>query len=156
VTGEFQSHAFINPPIFDSRIDKTFIPEHRRRREAFRYAEPAGFVLHNCRLHITNRFAEACDRERALPDHCFSYSSNQPQPLDLSIFAIRKTLPARVNRLDSRNIQSRHIAQSISTFLSAERAWRVPLPSLVPGCDEATETSSDDEEILPSDMIWRN
>jgi hypothetical protein len=42
--------------------------------------------------------------------------------LDLSIFGITKRLLVRINRLDSVNGQSRHIAQLVSAFMSAAPA----------------------------------
>jgi hypothetical protein len=41
------------------------------------------------------------------------YSSNQLQPLDLSLFGITKRLLRRLNRLDFLNIQTKHIARIV-------------------------------------------
>jgi hypothetical protein len=114
-----QRHGFVNTPIFDSWMDETFLPELRRRREAFQYAGLAVLMLDNCSFHMAHRFLEACDHERVLSDYLPPDSSNQLQPLDLSIFGITKRLLARINRLDSVNVQSRHIAQLVSAFMSA-------------------------------------
>jgi hypothetical protein len=119
VTVKSQPHGFINAPIFDSWFEETFLPELRTRREAFQYQGPAVLMLDNCSSHATERFLQACNRERVIPYYFPPHSSNQLQPLDLSLFGICKRLLVRVNRLDSVNIQSRHIAQVVSTFMSA-------------------------------------
>jgi hypothetical protein len=50
-----------------------------------------------------------------LPPH----SSNQLQPLGVSTFGTTKRHLAKVNRMDSVNVQSQHIAQVVSSFMSA-------------------------------------
>jgi hypothetical protein len=179
VTVKSQRHGFINGSIFDSWLEETFIPELRRRREAFGYLGPAVILLDNCSCHATQRFAEFCEREHVIPLYFPAHSSNQLQPLDLSIFGITKRLLARTNRLDSVNIQSAHIARVVCSFMSSanplniihtfslsgiclvsdddvlrcqirmEKAHRilVPFGNVVPGCDERTDASSDEEEI---------
>jgi hypothetical protein len=50
-----------------------------------------------------------------LPPH----NSNQPQPLDLSVFGLTKRLLIRVNRMEKLNIQTQHVGQVVCAFMSA-------------------------------------
>jgi hypothetical protein len=119
VTVKSQPHGFINTSIFDSWFEETFIPELRRRRETFEYAGPAVILLDNCSCHMADRFTELCRAERVIPLYFPPHSSNQLQPLDLLVFGVTKRLLTRMNRLDSINIQSAHIAQVVCAFMSA-------------------------------------
>jgi hypothetical protein len=48
-----------------------------------------------------------------------AHSSNQLQPLDLCLFGILKRLISRLNKIESVNIQSDHIARVYCSFFSA-------------------------------------
>jgi hypothetical protein len=54
-----------------------------------------------------------------IPCYFPPHSSNQLQPLDLSVFGITKRYIARTNALDAVNIQSKHIAAVVCAFLAA-------------------------------------
>jgi hypothetical protein len=119
VTIKSQPNGFINTPIFDSWVQETFLPELRRRREVFDYEGPALLLMDNCTAHQSPEFREICAAERMIPFYFPPHSSNQLQPLDLLIFGVTKRLLTRFNRLDSVNIQTSHIAQTVCSFMSA-------------------------------------
>jgi hypothetical protein len=125
VTIYSQAKGYTDRPIFLAWLTETFIPEVLRRREAFGYAGPAVLIIDNCTAHTGAEVDEWCEghgiRVCPLPPH----SSNQVQPLDLSTFGVTKRLIARVNRMENVNVQSAHIAQVVSAFMSASSPLNV-------------------------------
>jgi hypothetical protein len=119
VTIYSQSKGYTDRPIFLSWLTEVFLPEVQRRREAFDYSGRTVLILDNCTAHMGPEVDELCAEHGVafcpLPPH----SSNQIQPLDLSTFGITKRHIARVNRMENVNIQSTHIAQVVSSFMSA-------------------------------------
>jgi hypothetical protein len=73
----------------------------------------------SCTLHIgpeVNKIWEAHGIVMCpLPPH----SLNQVQPLDLSTFRIAKRWIIRINRIETVNIQSSHMAEVVSAFMPA-------------------------------------
>lgn len=180
VTVQSQIHGFVNTSIFDSWFQETFVPELTRRRGLFGYDGPAVLLMDNCSCHMSDRISELCEREHVRRLYFPPHRSNQLQPLDLSLFGVTKRLLAQMNRLEAVNIQTRHIAQVVSAFMSAatptnivktfslsgmalivdsegilrcqvrpDRARRVVTGFMppIPGCEPATDATSDDEEI---------
>jgi hypothetical protein len=119
VTIRSQPHGFIDTRIFDSWCETTFIPELHKRRMTHGYEGPAVLFLDNCSAHNGARFHEICAANRVIPCYLPPHSSNQLQPLDLSIFGITKRYLARVNKLNAVNIQTKHIATVVCSFLAA-------------------------------------
>jgi hypothetical protein len=52
--------------MFDCRIEETFIPELRKRREAFENVEPAVILIDNCSGYLTSRLLQFCESERVI------------------------------------------------------------------------------------------
>jgi hypothetical protein len=140
VTIKSQLHGFIDAPIFDSWVKETFLRDLRKRREAFGYIGPAILLMDNCSCHATAPFLEFCQSEHLIPLYFPPHSSNQLQPLDLLIFGVTKRLLLRVNRLDSVNVQSSHIAQVVCSFMSAATPLNIlrtfSLSGICVMCDE--------------------
>jgi hypothetical protein len=124
VTIRSQRHGFIDTRIFDSWFEETFIPELLRRRAVHGYQGPAVLLIDNCSAHNGPRFHELCGVHRVVPCYFPPHSSNQLQPLDLSLFGVTKRLLSRVNKLDAVNIQTRHVASVVCAFLAAV-PWNV-------------------------------
>jgi hypothetical protein len=119
VTIRSQPHGFIDTQIFDAWFEATFVPELLKRRAMHDSQGPAVLFLDNCSAHNGPRFHELCGAHRVVPCYFPPHSSNQLQPLDLSLFGITKRLLSRVNRLDAVNIQTRHVASVVCAFLAA-------------------------------------
>jgi hypothetical protein len=119
VTIKSQVHGFVSGQIFESWFEETFLPELSIRRTAFGYAGPSVLLMDNCTSHTSDRFRQLCEEAAVVPFYFPPHSSNQLQPLDLSLFGVTKRLLARMNRLDAVNIQTKHIAQVVSSFMSA-------------------------------------
>jgi hypothetical protein len=79
-------------------MEEIFIPELRKRRQAFDYAGPAVILIDNCSCPATPRFLELRETEHIIPLYFPPHSLNQLQPLDLLIFGATKRLLIRVNR----------------------------------------------------------
>jgi hypothetical protein len=114
-----QSKRHIDRSIFLAWLNEIFLPEVRRRREGDNYTGWTVIIMDNCTAHTGDEIDELCELHGItvcpLPPH----SSNQVQPLDLSTFGITKRLIAKVNRMETVNIQTSHIARVVSNFMSA-------------------------------------
>jgi hypothetical protein len=114
-----QPKGFIDQPIFWAWFEDVFIPEICQRCARYQYAGNILLLMDNCTNHMflsleslwTQHGITSC----LLPPH----GSNQTQLLDLSTFGIAKRLLPSVNRTETVNSQSLHIAQVVSTFMSA-------------------------------------
>jgi hypothetical protein len=114
-----QLRGFVDTELFDSWLEFIFLPELAERRRHYNYTGPAILLLDNCSAHKSARFQGLCEENRVLRCYRPPHSSNQLQPLDLSIFGITKRFISRANMLDSVNIQTRHIANIVCAFLAA-------------------------------------
>jgi hypothetical protein len=111
-----QPKGFIETFIFERWFEEIFLPELEARRSAFQYTGPAFLILDGCICHHSPKVDTLCDVHYVHLIFLPAHSSNQTQPLDLSIFGITKSTLNRVNRIDSVNIQSCHIAAILSAF----------------------------------------
>jgi hypothetical protein len=114
-----QAKGYTNRPIFLAWLIDVFLPEVARRRQAMDYEGRAVLMLDNCTAHIGREVDDACDAKGVIMCPFPPHSSNQVQPLDVSTFGITKRHIARVNRMENVNVQSRHIAQVVCSFMSA-------------------------------------
>jgi hypothetical protein len=114
-----QEHSFIEADIFDDWFSDTFVPEIQKRRSNFGYRGLAILIMDNCTAHKGPNFEELKVSENIeilwLPPH----SSNQLQMLDLVIFGVTKGHISRMNKLEKCNIQTRHIAEIVDSFMAA-------------------------------------
>jgi hypothetical protein len=119
LTVHSQPKGFITTEIFEAWFDEIFVPELNARRSRQEYNGRAVLMLDGCTAHSSPRVNQLCEANNVklfpLPPH----SSNQLQALDLSLFGVTKRLMARVNRMETVNVQSKHIAQVVCAFLSA-------------------------------------
>lgn len=125
VTVYSQAKGYTNRPIFLAWLTDIFLPEVARRREALGYDGRAVLIMDNCTAHTGPEIHEACAAQGVVVCWLPPHSSNQIQPLDLSTFGITKRHIARVNRMETVNVQSRHIAEVVSSFMSAASPMNV-------------------------------
>jgi hypothetical protein len=144
-----QAKGYTDRPIYMAWLTEIFVPEVLRRREAFSYAGPVVLIIDNCTAHTGAEIDELCGeygiRVCPLPPH----SSNQMQPLDLSTFGVTKRLIARVNRMETVNVQSSHIAQVVSAFMSASSPLNVVGTFLSAGIALSLDAGADFSAVLP-------
>jgi hypothetical protein len=74
--------------------------------------------MDNCTTHTGLEVEEACTEAGVFVCPLPTHSPNQIQPLDSSAFAVTKRAIARVNRTDTVNVQSDHIAHVVGGFMS--------------------------------------
>jgi hypothetical protein len=115
----YQIKGYMDKAIFLSWLSDVFLPEVARRREALDYEGHAVLIMDNCSAHTGLDVEEVCEAHGVIICPLPPHSSNQIQPLDLSTFGITKRLIARINRMETVNIQSSHIGQVVSAFMSA-------------------------------------
>jgi hypothetical protein len=114
-----QPKGFINTALFEKWLTEICIPEIVSRRRAHSYEGPVALILDNCSAHRGALLDQLCMENRIVLCFLPPHSSNQLQPLDLSVFGITKRRLARVNRMEALNIQSDHIAQVVCAFMAA-------------------------------------
>jgi hypothetical protein len=114
-----QPKGYIVTELFENWFETTLVPELRKRRDIFGYQGPAVLLLDGCTAHSSPKISALCDENHVIPLAFPPHSSNQVQPLDLSIFGITKRLVARVNRMESMNVQTDHIAKVVCSFMAA-------------------------------------
>jgi hypothetical protein len=85
----------------------------------------AVMILDNCPFHGIERFPALCGERNVFSLFRPQYSSNQLQPLDLSLFGLTKRLLIRFNHMDASNTQTQHTAQVVSAYLSAPGLFNV-------------------------------
>lgn len=128
--------------IFQDWFETNFIPELRRRRELHHYGGDAFLILDNCTAHSGPMFDQLCLENKVTPVFIPPHSSNQLQPLDVSVFGICKRDINRTNRLEKRNVQTDHIVRILQGFHEAVSGnnivstFRNAGISLVLDCDE--------------------
>jgi hypothetical protein len=120
-----QPKGLIDQSIFWAWFDDVFIPEICQL--CARYQSTRGIVLlmDNCTTHAFPRFKSLCTQHGITICLLQPHSSNQGQPLDPLTFGITKQFLARVNRMETVNIESLHTAHAVSTFMSAASAINV-------------------------------
>jgi hypothetical protein len=70
-------------------------------------------------LHNDEQFKQSSKANRVKRMVPPTHSSNQVQPLDLSLFGVAKSLLALRNHMESVNIQTSHIINLMNAFLAA-------------------------------------
>lgn len=125
VTVYSQAKGYTDRPIFHAWLTEIFLPEVARRRDALGYGGQAVLILDNCTAHTGPEIAEACASQGIIMCPLPPHSSNQIQPLDLSTFGVTKRHIARANRMEAVNLQSRHIAEVVSSFMAAAAPMNV-------------------------------
>jgi hypothetical protein len=114
-----QKKGFIDQVIFEDWAKDVFAPEVRARRARYGYDGPTILILDNCSAHHGQLFERLCIEENIkclwLPPH----SSHLLQVLDLSVFGATKKYLNRLNRGESRYIQTNHIMKVLDSFHSA-------------------------------------
>jgi hypothetical protein len=98
-----------------TRLENTFIPEVKKRREMHGYAGHAVLIAPQSSPAIEAMYAAHTIVPLPLPPH----SSNQFQALDLSIFGVTKRHILRMNKTENLNVESKHIAYVVCSFMSA-------------------------------------
>jgi hypothetical protein len=76
-------------------------------------------IERNCTAHSSPAIEAVYAAHTILPLPLPPHSSNQLQTLDLSIFRITKRHILRMNKMENLNVQSKHIAQVVCSFMSA-------------------------------------
>jgi hypothetical protein len=114
-----QTNGYIDRQIFESWLENTFIQELKKRREAYGYPGPAVLIMDNCTAHSSGAIDATYQAHGVTPLPLPPHSSNQLQALDLSIFGVTKRHIQRINRMENLNIQSKHIAQVVCSFMAA-------------------------------------
>jgi transposase len=82
--------GYIDIAIFEQWLIEIFIPEFRRRREFHGYDGRAEVILDDSSSHGTERPHALCRENNVFPLFLSPYTSNQLQPLDLSLFGPTK------------------------------------------------------------------
>jgi hypothetical protein len=114
-----QAKSFIDIEIFNDWFKDTFVPEVVARRARSSYQGPAYLIMDNCTAHRGHIFETLCAENNIIPVPLPPDSSNQLQPLDLSLFGATKRHILGANRHEEGNLQSRHICEVLTGFLSA-------------------------------------
>jgi hypothetical protein len=140
-----QPKGFIDTAIFDKWFEEIFLPEIEHRRSTFQYNGPTFLILDGCVCHHSPHVEQLCETYFINIIYLPAHSSNQTQALDLSIFGLTKSTLNRINRLDSVNIQSSHIAAVLSAFQSS-----ATIPNIVKAFSNAGITIvKNDDPVLP-------
>jgi hypothetical protein len=114
-----QPTAFIDRSIFWVWFEDVFIPEICQRCVRYQYARNIVLLMNNFTTLRFPRFKSLCIQHGITIYLVQPHSSNQTQLLDLSTSEITKRLLARVNRMETVNIESLHVAQAVNTFMPA-------------------------------------
>jgi hypothetical protein len=114
-----QQKGYITAQLLDNWFTSIFLPELAARRRAYNYDGPAVLPFDICTAYQSILFAQI-HKEHAVRVCLFPpKSSNQRQPLRLGLFRATKWFLRRVNSLDSANIQTKHIAPMVCSFIAA-------------------------------------
>jgi hypothetical protein len=89
--------GYIDITPFEHWLIEIFLPELQRRREFHNYDGRAALILDNCSSHGTERFHTSSRENNGFLPFLPPYTSNQLQPLDLSLFGLTKRLFIRVD-----------------------------------------------------------
>jgi hypothetical protein len=111
-----QSKSFIDIAIFQDWFQTNFIPELQRRRDLYHYGGEAFIIMDNCTAHAGPTFQHLCEQHKVTPIFLPPHSSNQLQPLDVSVFGISKNDINRANKLSKKNVQTDHIVRILNSY----------------------------------------
>jgi CRP-like cAMP-binding protein len=114
-----QPKGYINTQLFDDWFEDIFLTELAQRRSKHRYDGEAVLLLDGCSCHSSAKFRRLCEENNVIAIFFPPHSSNQVQPLDLSLFGTTKKAILRTNRMDPLNIQTEHIVKVVNSFMSA-------------------------------------
>jgi hypothetical protein len=114
-----QAKGYIDTQIFEAWLENTLVVEVEKRREAHGYTGPAILAMDNCTAHASPTIDALFQAHGIVPLPLPPHSSNQVQALDLCIFGVTKRHIMRINRMETLNIQSKHIAQVVCGFFAA-------------------------------------
>jgi hypothetical protein len=106
-------------------METMFLPALKKRRHIHSYAGSAFMMLDNCSGRTSEDFRGLCAHNMIIPIFLPPHSSTHTQILDLSIFGLTKRIIARVNRIDTCNIQRFHIASVVCSFESAANPMKI-------------------------------
>jgi hypothetical protein len=81
-----QPEGYIGIAILEQWIIKISLPELTRRREFHGYDGRAVLILDNCSSHRVERFHALCRENNVFPLFVPPHTSNQFQPLDLTLW----------------------------------------------------------------------
>jgi hypothetical protein len=114
-----QPKGFIDQDIFLFWARNHLVPDFQRRREELQYDGPAVLILDGCTAHAGAEFEQLCTDNKIICVFLPPHSSNQLQPLDLSLFGVTKKRLVQVNGLESHKVQTRHIHKVVNCFMEA-------------------------------------
>jgi hypothetical protein len=114
-----QSKSFVDRDIFLDWFQDTFVAEVNKRRTQYDYNGPAFLIMDNCTAHSGPTFETLCHDNKITPIFLPPHSSNQLQPLDVSVFGITKGYINRANKLEKNNVQTDHIVRILKGFYAA-------------------------------------
>jgi hypothetical protein len=120
-----QPKGYINTQLFDQWFKEIFILELVHRRRHFGYDGEAILLLDGCSCHSSDKFRRLCEQHKVVAIFFPPHSSNQVQPLDLSVFGNTKKAIRRANRLEAVNIQTDHIVKVVNSFMAAATTCNV-------------------------------
>jgi hypothetical protein len=95
ITLRSQPHGFMETRLFHSWFETTLLPELDRRHAKYPYQGPALLFFDNYSAHINDYFHELCPANRVTPCYFLPHSSDQLQPINLSLFDLIKPFIAR-------------------------------------------------------------
>jgi hypothetical protein len=120
-----QPKGYVDRDIFDDWLQDNFLVELQRRKTMHSYDGPAILLLDNCTAHQSEKFQALCQVYSVIACYLPRPSSNQVQPLDLSIFGITKKFFVKANRMEAMNVQTIHIARVVNAFMSAGKPTNI-------------------------------
>jgi hypothetical protein len=85
----------------------------------------AVLLLDNYTAHAIRKFKAACQEHGVIACYLPLQSSNQVQPLDLSVFGITKKFMAKANQMEVMNIRIVHVARFVNAFMAAKTATNI-------------------------------
>ena len=86
----YSNKGYITSELFNEWAQNVFEPFIRSIRDEKCYSGPGLLILDGCSSHNTSYFKEICQRNNIIVKYLPPHSSNQLQPLDLSIFHSHK------------------------------------------------------------------
>ena len=98
---------------------KLFFSDVRELRNKTNYSETAILILDNLNCHINDNFRELCENENIAVKSISPHSSDQPQPLDIGIFANLKYIMTNANNQKHLNPQSQRIIKMYDSYYTA-------------------------------------
>jgi hypothetical protein len=120
-----QAKGHTDHPIFLAWLTHVFLSEEVRRCKTMGYQGDAVLIMDNCTAHTGPEVDGAWTSHGVVVCLLPRHSSNQLQPLDPSTFGIFNRHIARINQLETVNVQSGHTAHVASSFMSAASSLNV-------------------------------